>query len=310
MKVIDISQYNGAVDFGNLEADGVIIRAGFRGYGKTHGLNKDKSFDANLVGSLKNGFKTGVYFVTQAITESEAKEESLYVLKMVQDYSLELPIFIDSEDANGGKGRADHGKLSVAQRTAILKAFCETIESYGYKAGAYASQSWFNNYLKVDELRAYCIWCAKYSNTEPNIACDGWQYTSTGRVNGVKGNVDISVFNFEKAIINDTIKDELTEPKKNNYDIAEEVLSGKWGNGDERKKRLTEAGYDYNSVQAIVNVLKPAVKPAVEYYTVKKGDTLSGIAKKYGTTVHQLVQANRISNPNKIYVGQKLKVRG
>ena len=306
MKVIDISQYNGAVDFGNLEADGVIIRAGFRGYGKTHGLNKDKSFDANLVGSLKNGFKTGVYFVTQATTESEAKEEALYVLKMVQDYSLELPIFIDSEDANGGKGRADHGKLSVAQRTAILKAFCETVESYGYKAGVYASQSWFNNYLKVDELRAYCIWCAKYSNTEPNIACDGWQYTSTGRVNGVKGNVDISVFK-DSETINDTIKDELTEPKKTNYDIAEEVINGKWGNGDERKRRLTEAGYDYDSIQAIVN---SKVKPAVEYCTVKKGDTLSGIAKKYNTTVHQLVQNNGITNPNKIYVGQRLKVRG
>ena len=308
MKVIDISQYNGAVDFGNLEADGVIIRAGFRGYGKTHGLNKDKSFDANLVGSLKNGFKTGVYFVTQAITESEAKEEALYVLKMVQDYSLELPIFIDSEDANGGKGRADHGKLSVAQRTAILKAFCETVESYGYKAGVYASQSWFNNYLKVDELRAYCIWCAKYSNTEPNIVCDGWQYTSTGRFNGVKGNVDISVFKDSEPI-NDTIKDELTEPKKTNYDIAEEVLNGKWGNGDERKRRLIEAGYDYDSIQAIVNSkVKPVTTPT--YYTVKKGDTLSGIAKKHNTTVHQLVQANGISNPNKIYIGQRLKVRG
>lgn len=304
MKVIDISQYNGAVDFGNLEADGVIIRAGFRGYGKTAGLNKDKSFDANLVGSLKNGFKTGVYFVTQAITEAEAREEALYVLRMVQDYTLDLPIFIDSEDANGGKGRADHGKLTTAQRTAILKAFCETIENYGYKAGVYASQSWFNNYLKVDELRAYCIWCAKYSNTEPNIACDGWQYTSTGRVNGVKGNVDISVF---KDAINDTIKDEITEPKKTNYDIAEEVINGKWGNGDERKRRLTEAGYDYDSIQAIVN---SKVKPAVEYYTVKKGDTLSGIAKKKNTTVHNLVQLNGIVNPNKIYVGQRLKVRG
>lgn len=308
MKVIDISQYNGAVDFGSLEADGVIIRAGFRGYGRTHGLCKDKSFDANLVGSLKNGFKTGVYFVTQATTETEAKEEALYVLKMVQDYSLELPIFIDSEDANGGKGRADHGKLTVAQRTAILKAFCETVESYGYKAGVYASQSWFNNYLKVDELRAYCIWCAKYSNTEPNIACDGWQYTSTGRVNGVKGNVDISVFK-DAETIKDTIKDELTEPKKTNYDIAEEVLSGKWGNGDERKRRLTEAGYDYDSIQAIVNSkAKPVTAPT--YYTVKKGDTLSGIAKKHNTTVHQLVQSNGIVNPNKIYVGQRLKVRG
>ena len=123
MKVIDISQFNGAVDFGSVDADGIIIRAGFRGYGRTAGLNKDKNFSANLMGSLKNGFKTGVYFVTQAITEAEAREEALFVLNMVQDYSLELPIYIDSEDGNGGKGRADRGKLTRQQRTLILKKY-------------------------------------------------------------------------------------------------------------------------------------------------------------------------------------------
>lgn len=297
MKVIDISQFNGAVDFGSVDADGIIIRAGFRGYGRTAGLNKDKNFSTNLMGSLKNGFKTGVYFVTQAITEAEAREEALFVLDMVQDYSLELPIYIDSEDGNGGKGRADRGKLTRQQRTLILKKFCETITSYGYKAGVYASQSWFNEYLTISELSMYSIWVAKYSDTVPNIAYDGWQYTSKGKINGIKGNVDISTFS-------DMEQDVAEIP---NEKLAQEVIDGMWGNGEDRKKRLTEAGYDYNAVQTIVNSM---VKPSVEYYTVKKGDTLSGIAKKHNTTVHNLVQLNGISNPNKIYIGQRLKVRG
>ena len=143
----------------------------------------------------------------------------------------------------------------------------------------------------------YSIWVAKYSDTVPNIAYDGWQYTSKGKINGIKGNVDISTFS-------DMEQDVAEIP---NEKLAQEVIDGMWGNGEDRKKRLTEAGYDYNAVQTIVNSM---VKPSVEYYTVKKGDTLSGIAKKHNTTVHNLVQLNGISNPNKIYIGQRLKVRG
>jgi len=98
-----------------------------------------------------------------------------------------------------------------------------------------------------------------------------------------------------------------SETKKTVDELAKEVLEGKWGNGSERKKRLTDAGYDYSAVQKKVNEL--AKKPTYKTHIVKKGETLSGIAKKYGTTYQKIAKDNNISNPNKISVGQKLIIK-
>lgn len=94
--------------------------------------------------------------------------------------------------------------------------------------------------------------------------------------------------------------------RKSNEQIAQEVLAGKWGNGNDRKNRLSAAGYDYNTIQNIVNGKSGA--SSAQYYTVQSGDTLSGIAAKYGTSYQKVAQLNGLSNPNLIYVGQKLRV--
>ena len=92
-------------------------------------------------------------------------------------------------------------------------------------------------------------------------------------------------------------------------ELAQEVIDGKWGNGDDRKNRLTAAGYDYAAVQAKVNALLKA--KTATYYTVKAGDTLSAIAKKYGTTVSDIQKLNSdlIKNVGLIYVGWKIRVK-
>ena len=95
--------------------------------------------------------------------------------------------------------------------------------------------------------------------------------------------------------------------RKSNEQIAQEVLAGKWGNGNDRKNRLSAAGYDYNTIQNIVNGKSGA--SSAQYYTVQSGDTLSGIAAKYGTSYQKVAQLNGISNPNVIYVGQRLRVK-
>ena len=98
--------------------------------------------------------------------------------------------------------------------------------------------------------------------------------------------------------------------RKSNEVIAQEVINGAWGNGEDRKKRLTAAGYDYNAVQNIVNQKMAAKNQTAHvYYIVKRGDTLSGIASKYGTTYQRLAQINGIADPNKIYPGQKIRVK-
>ena len=97
--------------------------------------------------------------------------------------------------------------------------------------------------------------------------------------------------------------------KKSNEQIAQEVIEGKWGDGNTRKSKLKAAGYDYDAVQAIVNKKLGATSSSKQYYTIKKGDTLSGIASKYGTTVSKLQSLNGIKNANVIYAGQKIRVK-
>lgn len=302
MKIIDVSQFNGAIDWRKVSnsCDGAIIRAGYRGYGGGK-LVTDSNFKANIAGAKAAGLPIGVYFVTQAITEAEAKEEARYTIDLVKDYKLDLPIFIDSENSNSLRGRADRGKLKTSQRTIILKSFCLEVKKAGYKAGVYASQSWFIDDLEIVTLQDFYLWVAKYSNYEPTIPWNAWQYTSQGKIDGIKGNVDISDFRGIKKAAPDKLSDE---------EIAEEVIAGKWGNGLDRKKRLEAAGYNYNKIQDLVNEkLNINTNQKALYYTVKRGDTLSGIATRFGTTVGRIVSLNNIKNVNKIYAGQKLRIR-
>jgi len=304
MRVIDVSEFNGGIAWHNVanSCDGAIIRAGYRGYGQGT-LVTDKKFKANIEAATKAGVNIGVYFVTQAISEVEARLEARYTIGLIKGYKLTLPIFIDSEDANKGAGRADSGKLSRNKRTAILKAFCEEIQKEGYAAGIYASEYWLNNLCDISKLKNFYLWVAKYSTKEPSIEWDAWQYTSVGRINGVTGNVDISDFK------NISINKPTTKPtKKTKEEIADEVIAGKWGNGADRKAKLEAAGYNYKEIQTKVNE-KLSNNSGKKYYTVKAGDTLSAIAKKYNTTVDKLVKLNNIKNANKIYAGQKLRVK-
>jgi LysM repeat protein len=144
-----------------------------------------------------------------------------------------------------------------------------------------------------------------------------WQWTSTGRLDGYGHNLDCNVFYGDAATWDkyvgkstSTAKPQTKPTPKTTAQLAEEVIAGQWGNGEDRKKRLTAAGYDYNAVQNSVNQKMAAKnKQASVYYTVKRGDTLSAIASKYGTTYTYLAQINGIADPNRIYPGQKIRVK-
>lgn len=99
-----------------------------------------------------------------------------------------------------------------------------------------------------------------------------------------------------------------SSPKKSVAQIAQEVIAGKWGNGSTRVTKLKAAGYDPEAVQAEVNRRMGASSGSGRVYTVKRGDTLSGIAAKYGTTYQKIAKLNGISDPNKIYAGQKIRI--
>lgn len=164
-------------------------------------LNTDTQFINNVKGAKANNIKIGLYFFTQAVNTQEAIQEANYVLNLVnvaKAYGVKItyPIAIDTETANGGAGRAD--KLDVATRTAVCKAFCDTIKKAGYTPAIYASRDWFYHNLDMNQLKGYDIWVAHYTgnaNNKTNFTYnyDMWQYTSSGKVNGIAGNVDLNI---------------------------------------------------------------------------------------------------------------------
>ena len=190
---IDVSKWNGDIDWDKVRRAGVefaIIRAGYRG-SVTGSLVEDPCFVANMKGAAASGVSVGVYFFTQAVNEVEAVEEASAVLKLVREYQLDYPIFIDTEGA-GGNGRADG--LDVETRTLVCEAFCRTIENAGYRSGIYGSRNWYNTKLYTERLENYCIWLAEYRSSPIYRGYYlMWQYTSKGKIDGIEGNVDMDI---------------------------------------------------------------------------------------------------------------------
>nr|MBQ8252747.1 glycoside hydrolase family 25 protein [Lachnospiraceae bacterium] len=190
---IDVSKWNKEIDWEKVKAAGVefaIIRCGYRG-SKTGALVEDPYFAKNIKGATDAGIRVGIYFFTQAVTPAEAVEEASMVLMLSKQYKISYPLFIDTEGA-GGNGRADG--LDKETRTAVCKAFCETIENAGYTAGVYASKSWLLNNLDMEQLSSYTTWLAQYS-AQPTYEgdYDMWQYTSAGKIDGISTLVDYNV---------------------------------------------------------------------------------------------------------------------
>ena len=192
---IDVSRYNVVTDWNAVKAAGVkfvIIRTGFRGYG-TGVLVEDSKFRAYIQGAKAAGLQVGVYFFSQAIDEREAVEEASMVLGQVAGYNLEYPIYIDVEYSNPRhNGRADG--LSVADRTKVVNAFCQTVQNSGYKAGVYANKSWLETMLDMSQLNRYDIWLAQYAK-EPTYggSYNMWQYSDKGTIGGIQGGVDMNL---------------------------------------------------------------------------------------------------------------------
>ena len=189
---IDVSKFQGNIDWNAVKADGItfaIIRCGYRGYG-TGALVEDSTYRRNIQGAINAGLKVGVYFYSQAINEAEAVEEASMVLSLVSGYSLPLGVYYDTESVAGGRANA----ISATQRTACAVAFCETIRNAGYKAGVYSYASWFYNALNFANISKYNIWIAQYRDTLSfNYKYNIWQYTGSGRVNGISTAVDMNI---------------------------------------------------------------------------------------------------------------------
>ena len=272
-KGIDISRYQANLKIAQVKSAGyefAILRGAYSTYGAVRLKKIDSAFEKFYKQAKEIGFPVGAYYYSTAKTYAEGEAEAKFFYKnCLQGKTFEMPIYIDVEDEHW------QGKDKKGVTDAII-GFCKYLEGKGFYVGVYASLYWFNSKIEVDRLKNYTKWVAKWvmnANSKPSVsfsAFDLWQYSDQGKVAGYIVDVDNAYVDFPTVIKN---------AGKNGF------------------KKGTQAAQQPKKTTSTTTI-----------YIVKAGDTLSGIAKKYNTTVDALVKKNGIKDKNKIYVGQRLKV--
>lgn len=186
-KGIDVSKWQGGVNWNEVKKDGTEFAILREGWGKKSPTQIDKKFKENYENAKAVGIPTGCYHYSYADSVEDAINEARFCLENIEGFKLEYPVIIDVE----GKEQL---KLNNRQRTDIVKAFCSEIEKHGYYAMFYCNLNWLNNYLYKDELLPkYDLWLAQWNIDKPSCTCGIWQYSSTGKIDGIDGNVDLDV---------------------------------------------------------------------------------------------------------------------
>lgn len=328
MKVIDVSEHQGIINWEQVKGqiDGAILRVG---YGDDIASQDDKQWKRNADECTRLGIPFGVYIYAYATNEAMARSEAAHVLRCIKGYNLKFPVYYDVEEP---------GTEGYAKQAAQI--FGDVIEKAGYWCGVYANLNWWNNYLKG--LERFTKWVAQY-NSQCDYAGankDMWQYTSSGSVTGINGSVDMNEcyrnFPGEMGGISGnkpTPPPTNSTPSGTKHKVGEHIVFSTCyvSSSDPNSKAIQAANMARN--HGVITSIKVGSKnpylldnglcwvndgdirgmyganaPA-RHYTIQVGDTLSGIAQQYGTTVSQLCAWNGISNPNLIYAGTKIRVR-
>lgn len=194
IKGIDVSVHQDSIDWNKVKNDGVeyaILRVGRRGYG-TGEIGVDTLFEENIQGALDAGIDVGVYFFSQAITVTEAIEEADFVIDVIRGYDITYPVVFDLEEIYEDVARTDD--LTQEMATKMTIAFCERVSEAGYTPMVYGNINWFMERVDISQLEGYDKWFAQYF-AQPFFPYELaiWQYTATGKVNGIDGDVDINM---------------------------------------------------------------------------------------------------------------------
>lgn len=199
---VDVSQHDKNIDFKKLKSAGidfVFVRIGYTGYTKSKfSLNYDTNYKTNITNALKAGLAVGAYWYSQALNVSEAKQEAQKMLSAIKNYNITLPVVMDYEFAGTSAGRLDSAKLSKAVMTNNALSFLGEVSKSGYDGCLYANASFLTNNLNAEQVSEnYKIWLAHYTtNTSYKGEFDFWQYSETGKVNGINGNADVNYWYY------------------------------------------------------------------------------------------------------------------
>lgn len=254
---IDVSHHNGKINWKQVAAADIrfaIMKCQYEA--KSH--NIDETFEYNYAEAGKNHLARGVYIYIARHSIADPVADAQALIKHLNGRVLEYGIWLDLEDSS----LKNIGKSNI---TRLVYIYSSIFRAAGYYVGIYCNKDWYDNVLdKYTLSRDFDFWIARYpskdtgkysptSKLSPKSYAVAWQYSSKGKVPGIKTNTDLNV-DFDGVV---NLLSSGTA-KKSIRDIALEVIDGKWGNATSkpsRKELLTAAGYDYNEVQKVVNKL-------------------------------------------------------
>lgn len=232
---------------------------------------QDKKFEQNVNGFTSAGIKVGAYWFIYATNVEEAIKNADKCIEVLSKFKgkFTFPIGCDYEYDSDSYSEKHGVKQTKATRTAIIEAFCDRLEEAGYYVSLYLNKDYIVNKVNYNELTQFDLWLAHWDTAKPYRDCGMWQNSATLKISGANFDSDIAYKDYAQII--------------------------------------TGAKLNHTKTAAAT---KPVVKPVkFQTYYVRKGDTLSAIARRFGTTVQQIAADNNIKNVNLIYVAQPLKIR-
>lgn len=214
-KGIDVSEFQGKIDWEKVKNDGIEFAILRCGYGMDFSNQDDVEYERNANECERLGIPYGVYLMSYANTVEKARSEAKHVLRLIEGRKISLGVWHDIED-NGTSGAINKETL-----TNIINTFCNTIKNAGYKVGVYASLNWLENKIEKTIKDNYDIWVAQYySKCEYEGKYIMWQHTSSGKVNGISTNVDMNILYEDLPVINNN---DNNNSKTNNSEIVKSL---------------------------------------------------------------------------------------
>ena len=321
---IDVSQHQGSIDWRKVKASGIqfaMLRAGY-------GANTvDGEFERNARGCMEAGIPCGVYWFSYAYTPEMARREAEKCISVIREYKVQYPVCYDFEYDSVRYARQNGVRVTRTLATWLVEAFCGRVEELGYFAMYYSNLDYLERMFAPELRRKYALWYARYASAPGETGIGMWQYRDNGRVDGIRGNVDMDIAYKDFArVISEEELNHLKRPESTPDSATPEpndVIRYVVKKGDTLSAIAKQHGVtlqrliSYNHITdpdriypgEVIDIPHGENVSAMRFYTVKPGDTLSGIAKKHQTTVKKLQQLNKIKDPDQIYPGQIIQIR-
>ena len=321
---IDVSGHQGNIDWRKVKASGIqfaMLRAGY-------GANTvDSEFERNARGCMEEGIPFGVYWFSYAYTPEMARREAEKCISVIREYKVQYPVCYDFEYDSVRYAQQNGVRVTRTLATRLVEVFCGRVEELGYFAMYYSNLDYLERMFAPELRRKYALWYARYASAPGETGIGMWQYRDDGRVDGIRGNVDMDIAykDFARVIskegLNHLKRPESTPdsatPEPNDV-IRYVVKKGDTLSAIAKQHGITlQRLISYNHITDpdriypgdVIDIPHGENVSAMRFYTVKPGDTLSGIAKKHQTTVKKLQQLNKIKDPDRIYPGQIIQIR-